>query len=76
MDRRAIACFPDDMRGIAHDRRIVELGERVVALEHAGEVALGWRQTGVFWAVFLSETSVGLFTLWLFTRGKWKTAKV
>jgi putative efflux protein, MATE family len=27
---------------------------------------------GVFWAVFFSETSVGLFTLWLFTRGKWK----
>ena len=32
--------------------------------------------SGVFWAVFLSETSVGLFTLWLFTRGTWKTAKV
>jgi Na+-driven multidrug efflux pump len=32
--------------------------------------------TGVFWAVFVSETSVGLFTLWLFTRGKWKTVKV
>lgn len=32
--------------------------------------------TGVFWAVFVSETSVGLFTLWLFTRGGWKKAKV
>lgn len=32
--------------------------------------------TGVFWAVFVSETSVGLFTLWLFTRGGWKAAKV
>ncbi len=32
--------------------------------------------TGVFWAVFVSETSVGLFTLWLFTRGKWKTVSV
>jgi putative MATE family efflux protein len=39
-------------------------------------VGLGWRQSGVFWGVFLSETSVGLFTLWLFTRGRWKTAKV
>lgn len=28
--------------------------------------------SGVFWAAFLSETSVGLFTLWLFTRGRWK----
>ena len=32
--------------------------------------------TGVFWAVFVSETSVGLFTLWLFSRGRWKTARV
>ncbi|HET8819731.1 MAG TPA: MATE family efflux transporter [Xanthomonadaceae bacterium] len=37
---------------------------------------LGWAQTGVFWGVFVSETSVGLFTLWLFSRGGWKTAKV
>lgn len=36
---------------------------------------LGLRATGVFWAVFVSETSVGLFTLWLFTRGGWKTAR-
>ena len=39
-------------------------------------VALDWQQSGVFWGVFISETSVGLFTLWLFTRGKWKTAQV
>lgn len=37
---------------------------------------LNWQQTGVFWGVFISETSVGLFTLWLFTRGKWKTVQV
>jgi putative MATE family efflux protein len=37
---------------------------------------LDWQATGVFWAVFVSETSVGLFTLWLFTRGRWKTARV
>ncbi len=37
---------------------------------------LDWQHSGVFWGVFISETSVGLFTLWLFTRGKWKTAKV
>ena len=37
---------------------------------------LGWQETGVFWAVFVSETSVGLFTLWLFSRGRWKTAQV
>jgi putative MATE family efflux protein len=39
-------------------------------------IGLGWQQSGVFWGVFISETSVGLFTLWLFTRGRWKTAQV
>lgn len=39
-------------------------------------VPLSWQQSGVFWGVFLSETSVGLFTLWLFTRGKWKSTQV
>ena len=32
--------------------------------------------TGVFWSVFVSETAVGLFTLWLFSRGGWKKVKV
>jgi putative MATE family efflux protein len=35
-------------------------------------VPLGWQQSGVFWGVFISETSVGLFTVWLFTRGGWR----
>ncbi len=41
-------------------------------------LALHWQHgaTGVFWAVFVSETAVGLFTLWLFSRGGWKNAKV
>jgi Na+-driven multidrug efflux pump len=30
---------------------------------------LDWQHSGVFWGVFVSETSVGLFTLWLFSRG-------
>jgi putative MATE family efflux protein len=38
-------------------------------------VPLGWAHSGVFWGVFVSETSVGLFTLWLFTRGRWKTVR-
>lgn len=32
--------------------------------------------SGVFWAIFIAETAVGLFTLWLFTKGKWKTVQV
>jgi Na+-driven multidrug efflux pump len=37
---------------------------------------LGMEQTGVFWAIFISETAVGLFTLWLFNKGAWKTVAV
>lgn len=47
-----------------------------IPLSYALAISLGWQHTGVFWAVFVSETSVGLFTLWLFSRGKWKTAQV
>jgi len=32
--------------------------------------------TGIFWAIFIAETAVGLFTLWLFRKGKWKKVKV
>jgi Na+-driven multidrug efflux pump len=39
-------------------------------------IKLDWAESGVFWGVFISETSVGLFTLWLFTRGRWKKAMV
>ena len=37
---------------------------------------LGWEHSGVFWGAFFSETSVGLFTLWLFSRGRWKKVQV
>jgi putative MATE family efflux protein len=39
-------------------------------------IHLGWQHSGVFWGVFVSETAVGLFTLWLFSRGRWKTVTV
>ena len=39
-------------------------------------IYLNWAHSGVFWAVFISETSVGVFTLWLFNKGNWKTVKV
>lgn len=47
-----------------------------IPLSYLLAIPLGWEHSGVFWGVFVSETSVGLFTLWLFTRGKWKTAQV
>jgi Na+-driven multidrug efflux pump len=47
-----------------------------IPLSYFLAIYLGWQQSGVFWGVFISETSVGLFTLWLFSRGGWKTVKV
>jgi putative MATE family efflux protein len=47
-----------------------------IPLSYYLAITLGWQQSGVFWAVFISETSVGLFTLWLFNRGSWKTVKI
>ena len=47
-----------------------------IPLSYYLAIWLDWRESGVFWAVFISETSVGLFTLWLFNRGSWKTVKV
>ena len=39
-------------------------------------IKLDWQQSGIFWGVFVSETLVGLFTLLLFTRGRWKNMEV
>lgn len=47
-----------------------------IPLSYVLAITLGWQHSGVFWGVFISETSVGLFTLWLFSRGGWKKAKV
>ena len=37
---------------------------------------LGMKYSGVYWAILIAETSVGLFTLWLFSKGKWKKAVI
>lgn len=47
-----------------------------IPLSWALALPMGWAHSGVFWGVFVSETAVGLFTLWLFSRGRWKTVKV
>lgn len=47
-----------------------------IPLAWALALPMGWAHTGVFWAVFISETAVGLFTLWLFSRGGWKAMKI
>ena len=47
-----------------------------IPLAYVLAISLDWQYLGVFWAVFVSETAVGLFTLWLFSRGHWKTVKV
>ncbi|EQL42900.1 TPA: MATE family efflux transporter [Pseudomonas aeruginosa] len=47
-----------------------------IPLAWALALPLGWAHSGVFWGVFVSEAAVGLFTLWLFSRGRWKAARV
>lgn len=47
-----------------------------IPLSYLLAIHFGWQHSGVFWAVFFSETGVGLFTLWLFSRGGWKKAVV
>jgi putative MATE family efflux protein len=47
-----------------------------IPLSYFLAITMGWQHSGVFWGVFISETSVGLFTLWLFSRGGWKETKV
>lgn len=47
-----------------------------IPLAYLLAIKLNWSHSGVFWAVFISETSVGIFTLWLFRKGKWKNTKV
>lgn len=47
-----------------------------IPLAWALALPMGWAHSGVFWGVFVSETAVGLFTLWLFSRGRWKTVRV
>ena len=47
-----------------------------IPLAWALALPLGGAHSGVFWGVFVSETAVGVFTLWLFSRGGWKVAKV
>lgn len=39
-------------------------------------IELDWQHSGVFWGVLISETMVGLFTLALFKRGKWKSIEL
>jgi putative MATE family efflux protein len=47
-----------------------------IPLAYVLAIYFNWEHSGVFWAVFFSETAVGLYTLWLFNKGKWKAFKV
>lgn len=47
-----------------------------IPLAYLLAIHYNWAHSGVFWAVFFSETSAAAFTLWMFTRGGWKRAMV
>lgn len=36
----------------------------------------GWEEKGVFWAILIAETVLFFLSLFIFSRGKWKTRKV
>lgn len=37
---------------------------------------LDWGQVGVYWSIVIGESGMALAAMWVFKRGKWKTAKV
>jgi putative MATE family efflux protein len=47
-----------------------------IPLSYLLAIVFDWGYTGVFWGVFIAETSVGIVTLWLFSKGGWKTVRV
>lgn len=47
-----------------------------IPLSYIVSKVFGLGYIGVFWVIFVTETSVGLFTLWLFKKGGWKKATV
>lgn len=47
-----------------------------IPLAYSLAIIFDWQESGVFWGMFISEIGVGLFTLWLFTKGKWKETKI
>jgi putative MATE family efflux protein len=47
-----------------------------IPLSYLLAIVLDWGYSGVFWGVLFAETSVGLVTLWMFRKGRWKSVKV
>lgn len=47
-----------------------------IPLSYILAISLNWGYSGVFWTMFFTESAVGIFTLWLFKKGKWKEFQV
>lgn len=47
-----------------------------IPLSYITAKTFGFGYEGIFWTIFATETGVGLFTLWLFKKGRWKKVKV
>jgi len=47
-----------------------------IPLSYLLAIHYNWEHSGVFWAVLVTESLAGVFTVWLFSKGKWKTSKV
>lgn len=47
-----------------------------IPISYLSSKVLGFGYEGIFWTIFATETSVGVFTLWLFTKGNWKKVSI
>ena len=47
-----------------------------IPLSYLTSKVLGFGYEGIFWTIFATETSVGIFTLWLFKKGSWKKVAI
>jgi hypothetical protein len=69
----AVRVSLERFEGIDAVRPAIQLGEAAARLRRPGRAGCTWRDLR---DQFVSGTAVGGFTLWLFSRGRWKTVKV
>jgi len=47
-----------------------------IPLAYLLAMKLGAKESGVYWAIVVAESTAGLMAIWLFRRGKWKQIRV
>jgi putative MATE family efflux protein len=47
-----------------------------VPFAYALAISLGWRSSGVYWAIVVTECMIAVATIWLFRLGRWKAKRI